>query len=217
MISDTDHLWGVGGDQAWVWKSFLRGHNPIFMDPYQGPDLKWDPVRENMGHTLRYAQRLDMATMVPLGNLASTGYCLASEGSNYLVYLPQGGSVTLDLSSASGLLTVEWFNPTTGYTFQSGSVLGGRVQTFQSPFNSRFFRIRLHRWFAERLQIPEPNAGRDAVLFVSASNAASPGYNSPPFGESVRRGLPQKPHATPPRNTRPCMELSTCRLRTVEA
>jgi hypothetical protein len=176
IISDTDHLWGMGGDQAWVWKSFLRGHNPIFMDPYQGPDLRWDPVRENMGYTLRYAQRLDMATMVPLGNLASTGYCLASPGSNYLVYLPQGGSVTLDLSSASGMLTVEWFNPATGYVFQSGSVLGGRVQTFQSRFDSRFFRIRLHRWFTDRLQIVEPNAGRDAVLFVSASNAASQGF-----------------------------------------
>jgi uncharacterized protein DUF6298/collagenase-like protein with putative collagen-binding domain len=173
IISDTDHLWGVGGDQAWVWKSYLRGHNPIFMDPYEGPDQKWDRARENMGHTLRYARRVDMAAMVPLGNLASTGYCLASQGSNYLVYLPQGGTVTLDLSAASGLLTAEWFNPTTGYAFQGGSVLGGSVQTFESRFDSRFFRIRLHYWFAERFQIAEPDAGRDAVLFISASE--SPG------------------------------------------
>ena len=170
LISDTDHLWGVGGDQAWVWKSYLRGHNPIFMDPYTGPDSKWDSVRENIGHTLRYARRVDMAAMVPLGNLASTGYCLASEGSNYLVYLPQGGSVTLDLSAASGLLNVEWFHPTTGYTVRAGSVPGGGVQTFESPFYSRLFRIRLHRWFAERAQDPEPGEGRDAVLFVSVSN-----------------------------------------------
>ncbi|MHC4400345.1 MAG: DUF6298 domain-containing protein [Planctomycetota bacterium] len=36
ILSDTDHLWGIGGNQAWVWKSFLRGMNPIFMDPYDG-------------------------------------------------------------------------------------------------------------------------------------------------------------------------------------
>ncbi len=29
ILTDTDHLWGVGGNQAWVWKSFLRGLNPL--------------------------------------------------------------------------------------------------------------------------------------------------------------------------------------------
>jgi hypothetical protein len=33
IILDTDHRWGVGGGVQWVWKSFLRGHNPIWMDP----------------------------------------------------------------------------------------------------------------------------------------------------------------------------------------
>ena len=35
ILSDTDHLWGVGGDFHWVWKSFVRGQNPIYMDPIQ--------------------------------------------------------------------------------------------------------------------------------------------------------------------------------------
>jgi hypothetical protein len=34
IINDTDHLWGEGGNQGWVWKSFVRGLNPIFMDSY---------------------------------------------------------------------------------------------------------------------------------------------------------------------------------------
>lgn len=38
-LLDTDHIWGVGGSAAWVWISFLRGHNPIFMDPYDGSVL----------------------------------------------------------------------------------------------------------------------------------------------------------------------------------
>ena len=48
ILSDTDHLWGMGGTQAWVWKSFLRGLNPLFMDPYTDVrfggtyDLRWD-------------------------------------------------------------------------------------------------------------------------------------------------------------------------------
>ena len=36
MLPDTDHLWGHGGNPGWVWKCFARGHNPIFMDPWQG-------------------------------------------------------------------------------------------------------------------------------------------------------------------------------------
>lgn len=33
VINDTDHLWGIGGNHVWVWKSFMRGLNPIYMDP----------------------------------------------------------------------------------------------------------------------------------------------------------------------------------------
>src|SRR5688572_13111564 len=31
-VLDTDHVWGHGIDYHWVWKSFLRGHNVLFMD-----------------------------------------------------------------------------------------------------------------------------------------------------------------------------------------
>ena len=50
-LLDTDHIWGCGGNAAWVWKSFLRGHNPLFMDPYDGSvlgtpgDSRWEPIR----------------------------------------------------------------------------------------------------------------------------------------------------------------------------
>ena len=33
-ILDTDHIWGVGGTNTWVWRAFTRGHNPIYMDCY---------------------------------------------------------------------------------------------------------------------------------------------------------------------------------------
>jgi hypothetical protein len=95
IISDTDHLWGVGADQGWVWKSFTRGLNPIFMDPYKAEGSqdhpsrsKWEAVRRSMGYTRTYAQRINLAVMVPRGDLASTGYCLANPGEEYLVYLP---------------------------------------------------------------------------------------------------------------------------------
>ena len=34
IVNDTDHVYGIGGDRIWAWKSFMRGLHPIFMDPY---------------------------------------------------------------------------------------------------------------------------------------------------------------------------------------
>src|SRR6266542_487889 len=71
ILLDTDHIYGVGGGRQWVWKSFLRGHNPIWMDPYEMPSV-WEPVpgnaedvRRNLGATRRYAEKMDLAAMTP--------------------------------------------------------------------------------------------------------------------------------------------------------
>jgi len=86
VISDTDHLWGVGGDVDWVWKSFLRGLNPIFMDPLEDPTRA--DVRRALGLSLVIANRVNLAKMAPRTDLASSAYCLTNLGSEYLVYLP---------------------------------------------------------------------------------------------------------------------------------
>ena len=103
ILSDTDHLWGLGGSQAWVWKSFTRGYNVLFMDPYDGGvlgqplDPQWDPVRRSMGDTLRYAHKMDLAVARPMPELSSTRYCLAVPGEKYLVYVPAGSEPTMQL------------------------------------------------------------------------------------------------------------------------
>lgn len=84
ILADTDHLWGIGGDVAWVWKSFLRGLNPIFMDPYReavlrgGREAQWEAVRRAMGVTRRLSLEVDLATLTPEDQLASPGWCLAA-------------------------------------------------------------------------------------------------------------------------------------------
>jgi hypothetical protein len=144
ILSDTDHLWGIGGNVPWVWKSFTRGLNPLFMDPYDGvvlgpkADDKWEPIRRNLGHTRRYAERMNLAAMTPRGDLASSQYCLANpakEKAEYLVYLPEGGKVTVDLSAAAGELSVEWFDPKTGKaTPGDKAIAGGGKREFTAPF-----------------------------------------------------------------------------------
>ncbi len=141
ILNDTDHLWGIGGNAAWVWKSFLRGMNPLFMDPYDGSVLKksydssWvEPLRRAMGQTLRYAQKMDLLHMEPADSLASSGYCLANRGREYLVYLPDGNGVDVNLSDATGRMLVEWFDPRRGQTEAGERVEGGGNRHFSSPF-----------------------------------------------------------------------------------
>ena len=140
VLNDTDHLWGIGGNSAWVWKSFLRGHNPLFMDPYDGKvdaktfDPQFEPIRRSLGQTLSYAERLDLAAMVPTKDVASSGYCLAAPGRAYLIYLPKGGTVSVDLSQGSGKFSVEWFHPETGQMKVADPVQGDGKADLESPF-----------------------------------------------------------------------------------
>jgi len=155
ILSDTDHLWGIGGNRGWVWKSFCRGLNPLFMDPYfdvkegagiydSGNVVKHDlsaaklrDIRQALGFTRLYAEKLNLAAMTPRNELSSTGFCLANpgpKGAEFLVYLPEGPSVTVDLTTVPGSLSVEWFNPSTGSALPGDAVTGGVKRSFQAPF-----------------------------------------------------------------------------------
>jgi len=141
ILSDTDHLWGVGGDRVWVWKSFARGHHPIYMDPLSRQDwvraseADMQGARKTMGDTRRLADRMNLAAMTPHSELSSSRYCLADPIREYLVYLPDGDEVTVDLSAASGVLAVEWLDPRSGDATQAQSTSGGQKRLFKSPFD----------------------------------------------------------------------------------
>jgi len=128
ILNDTDHLWGIGGNQDWVWKSFTRGHNPIFMDPYDGVvlgspfDPKWQPIRKALGHTRTFALKMDLAKMLPRPDLASTKFCLANPGSEYLIYSPSPNTDSFTVNLKPGTYKYEWFNPNSGKTASTGKI-----------------------------------------------------------------------------------------------
>jgi len=147
VLTDTDHECGTCVPAGWVWKSFARGLNPIFMDPYDRTDVpklnprdpRWEQERRDMGNALTYANRMPLALMTPQGDLASSGYCLAHAAPRnpaYLVYLPAGAgsAVTVDLMATPGRLAVEWLSPRSGRAFAADSVDGGARRSFAAPF-----------------------------------------------------------------------------------
>jgi hypothetical protein len=159
-IVDTDHFWGIGGNYFWAWKSFMRGLNPIFMDPWYSsggyidpvevsyafvtgaittdqrdyPD--YDPLRKSMGYILNYANRMDLANMTPREDLSTTRYCLAKPGHEYLIYFPEGGKATVNLSDVAGELEIEWFIPILNRTVKGiRTVKGGYFAVVEPPYS----------------------------------------------------------------------------------
>ena len=152
IISDVDHVWPKEF-QKWVWKSFTRGLNTAFMDLYGAKsigdkdierDLKWtgnwigetETVRKNMGYTLKLADRMNLVKMIPHDDLASTRYCLADPGSEYVVYQPDGGAFIVNLESFAGkTFSAEWLDPDTGNSAPAAAIKGGSKVTFSPPFS----------------------------------------------------------------------------------
>jgi len=78
---------------------------------------------------------MNLAITAPHGELVSTKHCLANPGQEYLVYLPNGGETTVDLSTAPGTFRVEWMNPSDGTTSTVQAITGGAKRTLTAPFN----------------------------------------------------------------------------------
>ncbi len=162
IIADTDHLGGIWGTAQWVWKSFLRGLNPVFMDDigmkgsapsddigsgnpegvsmlfgrYQyGLSDDWEePVRIALGRTMKWANRIDLAHMVPAGWVSSTRYCLANPGKEYLIYQPETGQFKVKLYGADSTFRVVWYDPETGEESGGASFRCPSAVDFTPPF-----------------------------------------------------------------------------------
>jgi len=123
IITDTDHYAPGQGDALWAWKSFLRGHHPILMDfgiidvvhpldPSLGvpPTEAFEPARNAMGDTRRFAERMSLIEMTPRGDLTSTGYALANPGTEYLILQPADSGESFTVYLTAGTYSVEWFH-----------------------------------------------------------------------------------------------------------
>jgi hypothetical protein len=114
VFLDTDHLWGVGGNVDWVWRSFMRGHQPLYMDPWGYDHM--DPlapagreeVRRALGASCRLAAELDLSAMLPRPDIVSTGFALYDGSETAVVYQPYEGRLCLNVGRDLRGASVEW-------------------------------------------------------------------------------------------------------------
>ena len=141
---------GLAAQRVWVWENFTRGNQCLFMDPYLDPshdagrnnpaggrpDPYWDALRDAMSWTRAYAERMNLPAAVPHNELASTGFCIADPGTEYLIYQPKGGE-DFSVELRAGTYRYEWFNPAKGESGETGSVkTSAGLRQFKAQFQS---------------------------------------------------------------------------------
>lgn len=131
-------LWGnlmAGGGGVEYYFGYGEACNDLECEDYRSRDRMWDYTRHALDFFEKYIPFWEMQSN---DGLASKGYTYAKDGQSYVVYLPDGGSVDLEL--ASGSYEVKWYDPRNGGSLQNGSVTsvngGSSVSLGNPPSNS---------------------------------------------------------------------------------
>jgi hypothetical protein len=160
-----------------VWKSFMRGLNPIYLESALENPSATQHVRNSMGYALSLSQLVDLSSMSPSTTLCSTRYCLGKPGVEYLVYLPSGSAVTVNLAGMSGSFVAHWFNPITGEMTSGGTVNGGSEVLLTSPIGEKAV-LYLRSAAAAATTVTMPSGGTSTNSGTATFQTAAPGVST---------------------------------------
>jgi Family of unknown function (DUF6298) len=138
VLLDTDHFSPFASSALWVWKSFLRGHNPILYDlgilsggvppdPSAGnPSFdSLEPARQAMGDTRRFAERISLATMQPRTDLSEAKFALADPDKEYLVLQPSEAADPFTITLTPATYAAEWHSLPSRETVNGAAITVG--------------------------------------------------------------------------------------------
>jgi hypothetical protein len=113
-IVDMDHVSAGSDDVGYLWSAFTRGyHFNLYDKPFENPDAEgpaWERIRRNISQTITYAKRLDLSRVRPRSDLATTGFCLARPGEQYVIYQPQNKPFDVSALVARADYLYEWYD-----------------------------------------------------------------------------------------------------------
>lgn len=73
--------------------------------------------------------------MQPENDRVDNGFCLSRGVIDYVIYLPDGGAVNVDLRENVAIYLAKWFNPQTGSSNDTQKVVGGSMHRYQAPYD----------------------------------------------------------------------------------
>ena len=134
-------LWGnlmAGGAGVEYYFGYRLAENDLVAEDFRSRDKTWDYCRialeffKNENIPFWDMQNADQL----VGNYShnNTVYCLAKTSELYLVYLPKGDDIVIDLSLVPGEFNVSWFNPREGGPLEHETIVGGgRLVSLGAP------------------------------------------------------------------------------------
>ena len=124
------HLWGhlmAGGAGVEWYFGYKFAHNDLNCEDWRSREHMWEMTSYALEFFHEHLPFTEMSHHDKLTS-AKDDYCFAKPGEIYAVYLPAGGTTTLDLGSKSATFTVQWYNPRSG-----GPLRTGTIRTIRSP------------------------------------------------------------------------------------
>ena len=122
-------LWGTlmaGGAGVEYYFGYQLPQNDLVCEDFRSRDSSWEYCKTALDffheQKIPFWEMRNADELVGNAKHDNSRYCLASSGELYLVYLPEGGEATLDLSRVDGAFTVHWFDPRSGGELSRGSV-----------------------------------------------------------------------------------------------
>nr|MBI1231779.1 DUF5060 domain-containing protein [Cytophagales bacterium] len=124
----------AGGFGVELYFGYRPVHNDLDAEDFRSREISWGYARNILEffhkNDVPYWKMENHNTLVGNERDDNSKYCFAQSGELYLVYLPEGGSTSLDLTNASGSFSVHWYDPRNGGNLQKSSletVRGGNV------------------------------------------------------------------------------------------
>lgn len=130
-IDDIRHatLWGnlmAGGAGVEYYFGYQLPQTDLNCEDFRSRNTSWDYCRIALEffrtHSIPFWEMKNADALIGNDKKDNSKYCLAQTDACYLVYLPKGGTTSLDLTGANGSFTIQWFNPRQGGGLQTGSV-----------------------------------------------------------------------------------------------
>jgi hypothetical protein len=122
-------LWGnlmAGGAGVEYYFGYQLPENDLLCEDFRSRDRSWDYCRIALDffreHEIPFWEMVGADHLVGNPQHDNSRFCFAKSGRLYLVYLPHGGTASLDLGGTDGTFQILWFNPRTGGSPAAGSV-----------------------------------------------------------------------------------------------